>query len=686
MDTSILKGATVDTSEPSPTWMSHEIAKMTTDSVDTCRNVSNWLMKRLSDNSANVKRKVLLIIKYVAKNGESDFARNVVLHSEEIKKCTMFKGPTDPIHGDSFNKAVREAAKEAISAVFERSDSTTNSVWMKNKRTEDIYQGTQTTETFSNIGQSSSNNYGDHYISGESSYNNGISSSGGSSNGGYSQNGLTVTSSGGIGPAQEKEENATWSDWTKSKLSNAVSYVKNTNVVNPVSYVMGSGRKDHDKLYLSEDSLRNGLYNGNDQQENVGNYRPNPSWNNQPSSNNGSTWNNGGIGSNSDWQQQQQQKSWNTPQIPDEPINNDQGSYKPDPEWNPEPEQKPKKQKESKNIWNAKESNIDGGAIEKILVDEITQPSSKLQPTRQQLNDFCNKTKQLDISSMAVLLDEKLNSSNWQVKLRTLYCIESLLKAKCSEIGDYFFERPESIQNLMDSTQEGINSKSQKIAKTLNIPEKVKVEKPKKPKKQPIVENDLFEGMVTKEEEGDLFDGMETKEEKEEQETVEKKRPKGIKKLKSEKTKQVETVEEKQDYLLEIDSKEEIQKKSKPTQNKPQVDSSNLLDEFFGSSTLEQKPQQVEKKIEQSPQQFVNSPIQYQPTSPSNVQYVSYPNQPQTVYIVQQRRMPQQQQQRNVQQQQNEFSFLNNSSNTNANNDNSPFDFIQQEMNTRAGK
>ena len=64
---------------------------MTTDSVETCRNVSNWLMKRLSDNSAHVKRKVLLIIKYVAKSGESDFARNVVLHSEEIKKCTSKK-------------------------------------------------------------------------------------------------------------------------------------------------------------------------------------------------------------------------------------------------------------------------------------------------------------------------------------------------------------------------------------------------------------------------------------------------------------------------------------------------------------------------------------------------------------------------------------------------------------------
>ena len=118
----------------------------------------------------------------------------------------MFKGPTDPIHGDSFNKAVREAAKEAISAVFERSDSTTNSVWMKNKTSDDIYHGTQTTETFSNFGQHSSNNYGQDYISGQSSYE-GIQGGSNSSGSHYgSQNGLKVTSSGGIGPAPDKEE------------------------------------------------------------------------------------------------------------------------------------------------------------------------------------------------------------------------------------------------------------------------------------------------------------------------------------------------------------------------------------------------------------------------------------------------------------------------------------------------
>lgn len=61
---------------------------MTKQSVEDCRNVENWLLKRLDYSSAFVKKKVLAIIKNVAKNGDSDFARNLVLHTEEIKKYT----------------------------------------------------------------------------------------------------------------------------------------------------------------------------------------------------------------------------------------------------------------------------------------------------------------------------------------------------------------------------------------------------------------------------------------------------------------------------------------------------------------------------------------------------------------------------------------------------------------------
>jgi hypothetical protein len=147
---------------------------------------------------------LLETLSYTVKILKSVQVRNI----KKLKK-KVYKGPSDPIHGDSFNKAVREAAKETIAAVFERSDnSSSNSVWLKNKTSEDIYHQSQTIETFSNIGQLSSNNYGNHYVSGESSSDNRYGGSGGiqGGSGSFTQGGLQITSSGGIGPAPEKDE------------------------------------------------------------------------------------------------------------------------------------------------------------------------------------------------------------------------------------------------------------------------------------------------------------------------------------------------------------------------------------------------------------------------------------------------------------------------------------------------
>jgi hypothetical protein len=454
--------------------------------------------------------------------------------------------------------------------------------------------------------------------------------------------------------------------------------VKN-NAPNPVALVYGGNKKEHSGMYLSDDSLRSGLSGGSDSQmngfENTGSYRPNPSL----ISNNTSTWN-PTSNNNPTWNQPKEQT--------EEEL--EKGSYKPDPEWNPT-EEKEKKKKETvkKSIWTNDSNNSSVG--EKHLVDEITQPSSKLQPTRQQLNDFCSSAKNLDISLLGKLLEEKLNSSNWQVKLRALYCIESLLKAKFTEIGDYFSSNPDSIQNLLNSNQEGISTKSQKIAKTLNIPEKVKETKPMKKTE----ESDLFDGMETNQEEQedeDMFNGMETKE---------------ISKKENKKEAKKET--KPMEYLLEgLDSKE-IKKEAV----KKETNSVNLLDEFFGGSTSNVETNNVSPTVpnpainpsNQHPKLkpiYTSGPTLYQPTSPTalynNNPFPQVPPQQytQTVYIVQtpmnqtQRISPQQgyriqsPQNMNQNKKQDSFSFLSNESQTKVND--SPFDFIQQEMNSRAGK
>jgi hypothetical protein len=61
---------------------------MTTHSVESCRAVEHWLLKRLKVDNPHVKKKVLLIIKNVARLGDPDFAKSFVMHSEAIRECS----------------------------------------------------------------------------------------------------------------------------------------------------------------------------------------------------------------------------------------------------------------------------------------------------------------------------------------------------------------------------------------------------------------------------------------------------------------------------------------------------------------------------------------------------------------------------------------------------------------------
>ena len=63
MDKGLLQRATSSDDSPTPGYMYGEIAKMTLTSVDACRQIEEYLVKRLGNKNANVKLKALLIIK-----------------------------------------------------------------------------------------------------------------------------------------------------------------------------------------------------------------------------------------------------------------------------------------------------------------------------------------------------------------------------------------------------------------------------------------------------------------------------------------------------------------------------------------------------------------------------------------------------------------------------------------------
>jgi len=64
----------------------------------------------------------LRLIKYAVGKCGVEFRREMQRHSVAIRQLLHYKGQSDPVKGDAFNKAMRDTAQEAISAIFSADD------------------------------------------------------------------------------------------------------------------------------------------------------------------------------------------------------------------------------------------------------------------------------------------------------------------------------------------------------------------------------------------------------------------------------------------------------------------------------------------------------------------------------------------------------------------------------------
>ena len=58
------------------------------------------------------------MIKYAVGKSGAEFRREMQRHSVAIRQLLHYKGQPDPLKGDALNKAVRDTANEAVSAMF----------------------------------------------------------------------------------------------------------------------------------------------------------------------------------------------------------------------------------------------------------------------------------------------------------------------------------------------------------------------------------------------------------------------------------------------------------------------------------------------------------------------------------------------------------------------------------------
>ncbi|KAL5160375.1 VHS domain-containing protein [Glycine soja] len=123
----LIDSATSDEDKVTPVYKLEEICELLRSShVSIVKEVSEFVLKRLENKSPIVKQKALRLIKYAVGKSGVEFRREMQRHSVAVRQLFHYKGQLDPLKGDALNKAVRDTAHEAISAIFSEDNNNNN--------------------------------------------------------------------------------------------------------------------------------------------------------------------------------------------------------------------------------------------------------------------------------------------------------------------------------------------------------------------------------------------------------------------------------------------------------------------------------------------------------------------------------------------------------------------------------
>ncbi|KAJ6811180.1 VHS domain-containing protein-like isoform X1 [Iris pallida] len=119
----MVDGVTSDEDKVAPVYKLDEICDLLrTSHASIVKEVSDYVLKRLDHKSPLVKQKTLRLIKYAVSKSGTEFRREMQRHSATMRQLFHYKGQPDPLKGDALNKAVRDTAHEAVSAIFASDD------------------------------------------------------------------------------------------------------------------------------------------------------------------------------------------------------------------------------------------------------------------------------------------------------------------------------------------------------------------------------------------------------------------------------------------------------------------------------------------------------------------------------------------------------------------------------------
>ncbi|XP_077209956.1 protein MODIFIED TRANSPORT TO THE VACUOLE 1-like [Tasmannia lanceolata] len=357
----MIDGVTSDEDKVAPVYKLEEICELLRNShISIVKEVSEFILKRVDHNSPIVKQKALRLIKYSVGKSGVEFKREMQRHSAAIRQLFHYKGQLDPLKADALNKAVRDTAHEAITAIFASEDN-------KPAPTEDINRRIQ---GFGNTNFEMPMEDKKSFLSevvglGSASIRQGLS---------------TITAAHSL----RKNDNGSY---------------KSPNLRRSLTTEIDSS----DRYERDEHSGGNLVSSGASKNVTAG------------------TWS--------------QDSRPSTAEI----VNGDSGS----------------------THTGAKSRE------ERLLETIVTSGGVRLQPTRDAIQVFLVEASKLDAMALSQALESKLQSHLWQVRMKAVCVLESILRKKdhahFATIGSYFSENRDAVVKCSESPQASLREKANKV-------------------------------------------------------------------------------------------------------------------------------------------------------------------------------------------------------------------------------
>ncbi|XP_020590292.1 VHS domain-containing protein At3g16270 [Phalaenopsis equestris] len=109
---------------------------------------------------------------------------------------------------------------------------------------------------------------------------------------------------------------------------------------------------------------------------------------------------------------------------------------------------------------------------ERLLETIVTSGGVRLQPTRDALQAFLTEASKLDPLAMSRAIEVKLQSHLWQVRMKAICVLESILKKQdddyCSIIESYFSENNDTVVKCCELPQASLREKANKVLNLLD--------------------------------------------------------------------------------------------------------------------------------------------------------------------------------------------------------------------------